>query len=82
MHFTKSFVAIVHIIFSFLAILQFIELCDVKLSMLGHHQLKNAATATCAALCLRGQGEKLWNCQSDPTCFKSTGIIMESYGSN
>lgn len=39
-------------------IVQFIELFNVKLSMLGHHQLKNAATATCAALCLRGQGEK------------------------
>ncbi|CAH2068865.1 unnamed protein product [Thlaspi arvense] len=34
----------------------FIELLDVKLSMLGSHQLQNAATATCAALCLRDQG--------------------------
>ncbi|KAK2983652.1 hypothetical protein RJ640_023186, partial [Escallonia rubra] len=31
-----------------------IELCDVNLCMLGAHQLHNAATATCAALCLRG----------------------------
>ncbi|XP_027163858.1 dihydrofolate synthetase [Coffea eugenioides] len=37
----------------------FIELFNVKLSMLGHHQLKNASTATCAALCLRGQGWEL-----------------------
>lgn len=36
--------------------MQFIELFDVKLSMLGSHQLQNAATATCAALCLRDQG--------------------------
>ncbi|GMP70482.1 hypothetical protein CsSME_00029317 [Camellia sinensis var. sinensis] len=35
---------------------QFIELFDVKLSMLGSHQLQNAATATCASLCLRDQG--------------------------
>ncbi|XP_052205466.1 dihydrofolate synthetase isoform X2 [Diospyros lotus] len=37
----------------------FIELFDVKLSMLGSHQLQNAATATCAALCLRYQGLKI-----------------------
>ncbi|XP_065626273.1 dihydrofolate synthetase isoform X2 [Quercus suber] len=30
----------------------FLELLDVKLCMLGSHQLQNAATATCAALCL------------------------------
>lgn len=36
----------------------FIELHDVKLQMLGPHQLQNAATATCAALCLHNQG---WN---------------------
>ncbi|KAL7183655.1 hypothetical protein ACSBR2_025943 [Camellia fascicularis] len=35
---------------------QVIELFDVKLSMLGSHQLQNAATATCASLCLRDQG--------------------------
>ncbi|XP_042506267.1 dihydrofolate synthetase isoform X2 [Macadamia integrifolia] len=34
----------------------FVELFDVKLWMLGHHQLQNAVTATCTALCLRGQG--------------------------
>ncbi|KAL3521612.1 hypothetical protein ACH5RR_019761 [Cinchona calisaya] len=61
MHFTNSFIAIVHFIYSFLAIMQFIELCNVKLSMIGHHQLKNAATATCAALCLHDQGWKLSN---------------------
>ncbi|KAL7214154.1 hypothetical protein ACSBR1_026553 [Camellia fascicularis] len=35
---------------------QVVELFDVKLSMLGSHQLQNAATATCASLCLRDQG--------------------------
>ncbi|KZV36446.1 putative dihydrofolate synthetase [Dorcoceras hygrometricum] len=34
----------------------FVELFDVKLRLLGSHQLQNAATATCAALCLRHQG--------------------------
>ncbi|KAK4487342.1 hypothetical protein RD792_006044 [Penstemon davidsonii] len=37
----------------------FIELFDVKLRLLGSHQLQNAATATCAALCLRHQGWSL-----------------------
>ncbi|KAK4273914.1 hypothetical protein QN277_017217 [Acacia crassicarpa] len=32
------------------------ELLDVKLHMLGSHQLQNAATATCMALCLRNLG--------------------------
>lgn len=36
-----------------------IELYDVKLLMLGWHQLQNAATATCAALCLRDQGWRI-----------------------
>lgn len=36
-----------------------IELYDVKLRMLGWHQLQNAATATCAALCLRDQGWRI-----------------------
>ncbi|KAL6581456.1 hypothetical protein OROMI_007379 [Orobanche minor] len=36
----------------------FIELFDVQLHLLGSHQLQNAATATCAALCVRDQG---WN---------------------
>lgn len=35
---------------------QFIELFDVRMRLLGSHQLQNAATATCAALCLRNQG--------------------------
>ncbi|XP_058100229.1 dihydrofolate synthetase isoform X2 [Magnolia sinica] len=34
----------------------FIELFNVKLHMLGDHQLQNAITATCSALCLRDQG--------------------------
>ncbi|KAL7221822.1 hypothetical protein ACSBR1_023712 [Camellia fascicularis] len=32
-----------------------IELFDVKLSMLGSHQLQNVATTTCAFLCQRDQ---------------------------
>ncbi|XP_031381336.1 dihydrofolate synthetase [Punica granatum] len=36
-----------------------VQLLDVKLAMLGDHQLQNAATATCAALCLRGSGWKV-----------------------
>ncbi|KAG8390375.1 hypothetical protein BUALT_Bualt01G0076900 [Buddleja alternifolia] len=39
--------------------LLFNELVDVQLRMLGSHQLQNAVTATCAALCLRDQGWKL-----------------------
>ncbi|XP_047259857.1 dihydrofolate synthetase-like [Capsicum annuum] len=34
-----------------------IELLGVKLRMLGAHQLQNAVTATCAALCLNKQGK-------------------------
>ncbi|XP_010662583.1 dihydrofolate synthetase isoform X1 [Vitis vinifera] len=37
----------------------FIELFDVKLQMLGIHQLQNAATATCVALCLRDKGWRI-----------------------
>ncbi|ONK81208.1 uncharacterized protein A4U43_C01F26510 [Asparagus officinalis] len=33
----------------------FVDLPDVKLRMLGNHQLQNAVTATCTALCLRNQ---------------------------
>ncbi|VVA95851.1 unnamed protein product [Arabis nemorensis] len=33
-----------------------VELGDVNLRMLGHHQLQNAVTATCVSLCLRDQG--------------------------
>lgn len=36
-----------------------IELCDLNLSMLGSHQLQNAVTATCTALCLRKQGWRI-----------------------
>ncbi|XP_019200196.1 PREDICTED: dihydrofolate synthetase isoform X2 [Ipomoea nil] len=36
-----------------------IELFDVRIHMLGYHQLKNAATATCAALCLRNKGWRM-----------------------
>ncbi|KAJ6805365.1 dihydrofolate synthetase isoform X1 [Iris pallida] len=34
----------------------FIDLTNIKLQMLGNHQLQNAVTATCTALCLRSQG--------------------------
>ncbi|XP_023908562.1 dihydrofolate synthetase isoform X1 [Quercus suber] len=37
----------------------FLELLDVKLCMLGSHQLQNAATATCAALCLCNLGWRI-----------------------
>lgn len=36
--------------------IQFIHLPSLKLGMLGDHQLQNAVTATCTALCLRNQG--------------------------
>ncbi|KAK1321514.1 Folylpolyglutamate synthase [Acorus calamus] len=36
-----------------------IELNDLRLHMLGNHQLQNAVTATCTALCLREQGWRL-----------------------
>ncbi|KAF9614944.1 hypothetical protein IFM89_021374 [Coptis chinensis] len=38
---------------------QFVEICGVKLVMLGNHQLQNALSATCASLCLRNQGWKV-----------------------
>ncbi|KAK9122048.1 hypothetical protein Syun_019665 [Stephania yunnanensis] len=37
----------------------FIELLDVRLHMLGKHQLQNAVTAACTSLCLRNQGWKV-----------------------
>ncbi|XP_038905573.1 dihydrofolate synthetase [Benincasa hispida] len=38
---------------------EFIELLDVNLRMLGHHQLQNAATATCVILALRNLGWRI-----------------------
>lgn len=55
--------------------MQFIELLDVKLCMLGPHQLQNAATATCAALCLQNQGENLTNHSS----FGSRNFVKVGY---
>ncbi|XP_076916264.1 dihydrofolate synthetase-like [Bidens hawaiensis] len=54
-----------------------IELYDVKLRLLGLHQLQNAATATCAALCLRNQG---WNISdgSIRTGLESTQLLGRS----
>ncbi|KAJ0989314.1 hypothetical protein J5N97_007670 [Dioscorea zingiberensis] len=37
----------------------FIHLPSLQLTMLGDHQLQNAVTATCTALCLRNQGWKI-----------------------
>lgn len=34
----------------------YIDLCDLRLQMIGSHQLQNAITASCTALCLRHQG--------------------------
>ncbi|XP_057840201.2 dihydrofolate synthetase isoform X1 [Cryptomeria japonica] len=39
-----------------------IELFGVRLRMIGYHQLQNAVTAVCIALCLRSQG---WRISSD-----------------
>lgn len=36
-----------------------IELFGVRLRMLGYHQLRNAITAICTAICLRGQGWRI-----------------------
>ncbi|VFQ72671.1 unnamed protein product [Cuscuta campestris] len=36
-----------------------VELFDVRLRMLGSHQLRNAVTAVCAALCLHNKGWRL-----------------------
>lgn len=36
-----------------------VELFDLRLRMIGHHQLHNAVTAVCSALCLRSQGWKI-----------------------
>lgn len=41
----------------FYLFMQSCELINVKLHMLGSHQLQNAATATCVALCLRRLGQ-------------------------
>ncbi|KAH9324545.1 hypothetical protein KI387_004723, partial [Taxus chinensis] len=38
-----------------------IELFGVRLHMLGYHQLQNAVTAICIALCLRNQGWRISN---------------------
>ncbi|KAM0023875.1 putative dihydrofolate synthase [Helianthus debilis subsp. tardiflorus] len=54
-----------------------IELCDVKLRLLGLHQLQNAATATCAALCLRHQGWRISD-ESIRTGLESTQLLGRS----
>ncbi|XP_076942527.1 dihydrofolate synthetase-like [Bidens hawaiensis] len=54
-----------------------IELYDVKLRLLGLHQLQNAATATCAALCLRHQGWKISD-GSIRTGLESTQLLGRS----
>ncbi|KAI3826177.1 hypothetical protein L1987_00222 [Smallanthus sonchifolius] len=54
-----------------------IELYDVKLRLLGQHQLQNVATATCAALCLRYQG---WRMSDGAICtgLESTQLLGRS----
>ncbi|KAK1409100.1 hypothetical protein QVD17_35625 [Tagetes erecta] len=54
-----------------------IELYDVKLRLLGLHQLQNAATATCAALCLRYQGWRISD-GSIRTGLESTQLLGRS----
>ncbi|KAK9059159.1 hypothetical protein SSX86_021778 [Deinandra increscens subsp. villosa] len=54
-----------------------IELYDVKLRLLGLHQLQNAATATCAALCLRSQGWRISD-GSIRTGLESTQLLGRS----
>lgn len=54
-----------------------IELHDVHLSMLGGHQLQNALTATCAALCLRDQGWRISD-SSVRTALENTQLLGRS----
>ncbi|CAO2821265.1 unnamed protein product [Amaranthus hypochondriacus] len=51
-----------------------IELSSVNLSMLGYHQLQNALTATCAALCLRNEGWRVTD-ESIRTGLGSTQLL-------
>ncbi|KAM3309186.1 dihydrofolate synthetase-like [Capsicum chacoense] len=51
-----------------------IELLGVKLRMLGAHQLQNAVTATCAALCLNKQG---WSLSSGSIRAGLEGAILQ-----
>ncbi|XP_074281779.1 dihydrofolate synthetase-like isoform X2 [Silene latifolia] len=55
----------------------FIQLLDVNISMLGYHQLQNAVTATCVALCLRDQGWKISDV-SIRTALESTQLLGRS----
>uniref|UniRef100_A0A7C9EKK8 Dihydrofolate synthase n=1 Tax=Opuntia streptacantha TaxID=393608 RepID=A0A7C9EKK8_OPUST len=54
-----------------------IELNDVHLSMLGRHQLQNALTAACAALCLRDQGWRILD-DSIRTALENTQLLGRS----
>ncbi|GLU09066.1 hypothetical protein SLE2022_259430 [Rubroshorea leprosula] len=60
----------------------FIELAGVNLCMLGSHQLQNAITAVCTALCLRNQG---WTISDgsirvglEKTCLPGRGQFLTS----
>lgn len=46
----------------YVSLLQFITVPNVNLHLIGAHQLQNAVTATCTALCLRDQGEFFFVC--------------------
>ncbi|XP_020576788.1 dihydrofolate synthetase [Phalaenopsis equestris] len=58
----------------------FIDLPDVKLQMLGKHQLQNAVTATCAVLCLRNEGwrisDKSIKAGLEKTCLPGRGQYL------
>ncbi|KAK8939276.1 Folylpolyglutamate synthase [Platanthera zijinensis] len=58
----------------------FVDLRDVKLRMLGNHQLRNAVTATCAALCLRREGwrisDKSIQAGLEKTCLPGRGQFL------
>ncbi|KAI4353094.1 hypothetical protein L6164_002068 [Bauhinia variegata] len=53
------------------------ELLDVKLRMIGYHQLQNAATATCVALYLRNLGWRILD-ESIRTGLEDTCLLGRS----
>ncbi|KAK9145596.1 hypothetical protein Sjap_005499 [Stephania japonica] len=55
----------------------FIDLLDVRLHMLGKHQLQNAVMAACTSLCLRNQG---WNVSDESirTGLENTTLLGRS----
>ncbi|CAN8272822.1 unnamed protein product [Cochlearia groenlandica] len=55
-----------------------VELVDVKLRMLGDHQLQNAVTATCVSLCLRDQGWERVTDEAIRTGLENTRLLGRS----